>query len=127
MFNPADASSRIKEEFIDYISTSFSIADQEYDGLFKEKLNKPGVISKGPLIDIKDIFKGGKTLANLCAENVLSSLFHDIEKNKPDGIKYKHNFPVNRPLYLHQEKAIDVITTKKKNAVVTTGTGSGKT
>ena len=37
MFNPADASNRIKEEFIDYISTSFSVADQEYDKLFKEK------------------------------------------------------------------------------------------
>lgn len=127
MFNPADASSKIKEEFIDYISTSFSIADQEYNELFKEKLNKPGVISKGPLIDIKDIFKSGKTLANLCADNVLSPLFHDIEKNKPNGIKYKHKFPLDRPLYLHQEKAVDVITTKQKNAVVTTGTGSGKT
>ena len=42
MFNPADASNRIKEEFIDYISTSFSIADQEYDKLFKEKLNQHG-------------------------------------------------------------------------------------
>ena len=56
MFNPADASNRIKEEFIDYISTSFSIADKEYNHLFEEKLNKHGVISKGPLVDIKDIF-----------------------------------------------------------------------
>ena len=57
MFNPADASNRIKEEFIDYISTSFSVADQEYDKLFKEKLNQHGVISRGPLVDIKDIFR----------------------------------------------------------------------
>lgn len=127
MFNPADASGRIKEEFIDYISTSFSIADEEYDRLFKEKLNKPGVISKGPFIDIKDIFKGGKTLANLCADGILSTLFYDIEKNKPNGTKYKRKLPVDRPLYLHQEKAVEVITTRKKNAVVTTGTGSGKT
>lgn len=127
MFNPADASNRIKEEFIDYISTSFSVADQEYDKLFKEKLNQHGVISRGPLVDIKDIFRSGKTLATLCADNVLSPLFHEIEKNKPIGDKYKHKFPINRPLYLHQEKAVNVITTNKKNAVVTTGTGSGKT
>ena len=90
MFNPADASNRIKEEFIDYISTSFSVADQEYDKLFKEKLNQHGVISRGPLVDIKDIFRSGKTLATLCADNVLSPLFHEIEKNKPIGDKYKH-------------------------------------
>ncbi len=127
MFNPADASNRIKEEFIDYISTSFSIADKEYDDLFKEKLNKQGVISKGPLVDIKDIFKSGESLASLCSENILSPLFKEIEKNKPIGSKYKHKLPINRPLYLHQEKAINVITTNKKNAVITTGTGSGKT
>ncbi len=127
MFNPAEASNKIKEEFIDYIVTSFSIADQKYNDLFKEKLNKQGVISKGPFVDIKDIFKSGKTLASLCADNILSPLFHDIEKNKPNEKKYKHRLPVDRPLYLHQEKAIETITINKKNAVVTTGTGSGKT
>ena len=127
MFNPAEASNRIKEEFIDYISTTFSIADKKYDELFREKLSGHGVISKGPLVDIKDIFKSGNTLASLCKDNILSPLFTKLESDKPNDEKHKRKLPLERPLYLHQEKAIDVITTKKNNAVVTTGTGSGKT
>lgn len=127
MFNPAEASDRIKEEFIDYISTSFSIADKEYSQLFRKALDIPGVISKGPFVDIKDIFKSGDSIEQLCADNVLSPLFKDLEKGKPIDSKYKHKLPLSRPLYLHQRNAIDVITTQKQNAVITTGTGSGKT
>lgn len=127
MFNPAEASKKIKEEFIDYISTTFAIADGEYSHIFREKLNGSGVIAKGPLVDIKDIFKTGNSLEQLCVRNILSPLFKDVEKDKPSGMKYKQKLPISRPLYVHQEKAIDVITTRKRNAVITTGTGSGKT
>lgn len=127
MFNPADASSRIKDEFVDYLSTTFSIADKDYYSQFIEELHKQGVISKGPLIEINDIFKCGHSIEFLYNNNVLSKLFADIEATKSNISPYKQKLPVARPLYLHQEKAIDVITTKKLNAVITTGTGSGKT
>lgn len=127
MFNPATASAKIKEEFIDYVSTSFSLSDRDYEKLFRESLNKNGVISKGPMIDIKDIFKSGHTIEELVQDGVLSVLFRDLEANKPKGEPYKVKMPLTRPLYVHQEKAIDVISTKRNNAVITTGTGSGKT
>ena len=127
MFNPADASSRIKDEFVDYLSTTFSIADEDYYSQFVEKLHKSGAISKGPLIEINDIFKCGHSIEFLYNNNILSKLFAAIEATKSNIAPYKRKLPVTRPLYLHQEKAIDVITTKKLNAVITTGTGSGKT
>lgn len=127
MFNPAKASQAIKNEFIDYISTSFSIADGDYNDAFLKKLHDYGVISKGPLIEINDIFKTGNTLEYLCEKNVLSKRFLDLEKSKPEDSVHKHKLPLLRPLYKHQEEAIDVITTKQLNAVITTGTGSGKT
>ena len=127
MFNPAKASQAIKNEFIDYISTTFSIADKEYDHAFAEKLHDYGVISKGPLIEINDIFKAGNTLKYLCDKNILSRLFFFLEKNKPKDALHKHKLPLSRPLYQHQEEAINIITTKQLNAVITTGTGSGKT
>ena len=127
MFNPAEASKNIKDEFIDYIATSFSLSDSEYEKLFRDALNKNGTISRGPMIDIKDIFKSGKSIEELINEGVLSPLFRDLEKNKPAGELYTHKLPLLRPLYLHQEKAINVITSNQHNAVITTGTGSGKT
>lgn len=127
MFNPAKASQAIKNEFIDYISTSFSIADGDYNDAFLKKLHDYGVISKGPLIEINDIFKTGNTLEYLCEKNILSKRFLDLEKSKPEDSVHKHKLPLLRPLYKHQEEAINVITTKQLNAVITTGTGSGKT
>lgn len=127
MFNPAEASKKIKDEFVDYLSTSFAIADKDYYSQFIEKLHKTGAISKGPLIEINDIFKSGHSIEYLYNNNVLSKLFADIEATKPYVMPYKQKLPVARSLYLHQEQAIDVITTRKRNAVITTGTGSGKT
>lgn len=127
MFNPAEASQKIKDEFVDYLSTTFSIADKDFYRQFIEKLHQTGAISKGPLIEINDIFKSGHSIEYLYNNNVLSKLFAYIEATKSNIAPYKRKLPVTRPLYLHQEKAIDVITTKKLNAVITTGTGSGKT
>lgn len=127
MFNPAEASNKIKDEYVDYLSTTFSIADKDYYCQFIEKLHKPGVISKGPLIEINDIFKSGHSIEDLYNKNILSRHFTDIEAQKLNGGSYKIKLPVSRPLYLHQEKAIEVISTKRLNAVITTGTGSGKT
>ena len=127
MFNPAKASKAIKNEFIDFISTSFSIADRDYCDIFEEKLRNDGTISKGPLIEINDIFKSGNTLKYLCENNVLSKLFYSLEEKKPDDPYHERKLPLSRPLYKHQEEAIDAITTKGLNAVITTGTGSGKT
>lgn len=123
MFNPAEASRKIKDEFVDYLSTTFSIADEDYYSQFIEKLHKTGAISKGPLIEINDIFKSGHSIEYLYNNNVLSKLFADIELAKSNILPYKRKLPVARSLYLHQEKAIDVITTKRLNAVITTGTG----
>ena len=128
MFNPSEASKKIKEEFIDYICTSFSMEDKDYNKILRNRLYEDGVISKGPLIDINDVFKIGRSIENLCSngeKSVLSPLFKELESQKPNN--YKRSLPINRPLYLHQEKAIDVISVQKKNAVITTGTGSGKT
>ncbi|MDY5401032.1 MAG: DEAD/DEAH box helicase [Erysipelotrichaceae bacterium] len=127
LFNPATASAKIKEEFIDYIATSFSLSDNEYVQLLKDNLNQSGVISKGPMIDIKDIFKSGRSIEDLISDGILSPLFKEIEKNKPKIDPYKVKLPLTRPLYVHQENAIDIISTKHNNAVITTGTGSGKT
>lgn len=125
MFDPAVTSKKIKDEFVDYISTTFSFADQEYQKKFREELNN--IIANGPIVDIKQIFKTGQSIDNLIQTGVLSPLFRDLEKNKPNDDLHKHKLPIQRPLYLHQIEAIDQITTKKNNAIVSTGTGSGKT
>lgn len=124
MFNPAKASENIKNEFIDYISTNLSFSDEKLQEQLVLELNKS--ISKGPYLEINDVFEQGLSIDQLIEEGVISKLFRELEANKPHAQLYKRCIPLERPLYLHQEKAIRKIVSGK-NAVISTGTGSGKT
>lgn len=122
MFNPAKASAKIKEDFITYLCTSYRTKDSEYNLQFKALLEKE--ITKGPYVDINDVFDAGGSLRDLMKQGYLSPLFKDLEANKPAEAVIEA--PLDRPLYKHQEEAI-MATSAGKSVVVTTGTGSGKT
>lgn len=126
MFNPAKASKNIKEEFIDYIATTHAFADSSLQEQFVKELKSN--IARGPLLEIKDVFKSGKSIEEMIEDKEcpLSPLFRNLESGKPNDKLYKHKLPIDRNLYLHQENAIRAIV-GGNNAVVSTGTGSGKT
>ena len=121
MFNPVKASKNIKDEFVSYVKTSFNFADKDLRNQFEEQLK--GIISQGPYLELNSVFKSGKNMADLIDDGILSPLFRELEKGK--GSK-KHLLPLERSLYLHQEKAIRSII-QGNNVVISTGTGSGKT
>lgn len=126
MFDPAEASRQIKREFIDYITTSDRFTDVKMRESFYQKLNEQQ--SKGPIVDIKDAFKPSKSIEELIAENVLTPEFRNLEGGKPAPTngQYSRKLPLSRPLYAHQEQAVRRICAGR-SAIVTTGTGSGKT
>lgn len=123
IFNPAEAAKNIKEDFVDYIlSTRYCYSEEIQAKLKKELL---ATIAKGPFVSITDLFKEGATLKDLEKESKpiyrLSSEFEKLEQGKE-----KKKLLLDRPLYLHQEKAYRKVC-EGRNIVVTTGTGSGKT
>jgi ATP-dependent helicase YprA (DUF1998 family) len=126
MFNPAIASENIKEEFIDYLMTLYPFSDHALSEDFRVKLQQ--TIAKGPFVDIKDAFQTGATLEQLTQGDnpLLSPLFADLEKNKPNDEDHKKEMPMERPLFLHQIQAVEK-TNEGHSIVVSTGTGSGKT
>ena len=124
MFDSIKASKRIKEEFISYILTQYSFADSKLRIQMRNKLQEE--ISKGPYLQINDIFSSGKSVRELVEEGVLSPLFFDLEKNKNLNGNIHKVLPLERPLYFHQENAIRKIV-EGNNVVISTGTGSGKT
>ncbi len=124
MFDPIEASKNIKEEFVSYITTTFSFADGNLRKQFENQLKE--IVSNGPWLETNDIFKSGLSMNQLIEEGVLSPLFRELEAKKPNTKLYKKILPLDRPLYLHQEKAIRSIVTGN-NAIISTGTGSGKT
>jgi ATP-dependent helicase YprA (DUF1998 family) len=126
LFNPAKASANIKEEFIDYIATTHAFYDASLRAQFLTELHAN--IARGPLLEIKDVFKSGKSIEDMIVDPIcpLSPLFKELEARKPNDKLHRHKLPISRNLYLHQEKAIRTIV-GGNNAVVSTGTGSGKT
>lgn len=123
MFNPITASEQIKDEFISYIMTLFHISDQEYAAQFAAALREEGAVSKGPYLDISDVYETGMSLDELIEQGEASPAFRTLEGNIADGDK---ELQIQRGLYLHQEKALRK-TNQGRNLIVTTGTGSGKT
>lgn len=120
MFNPAKAADTIKKEYMGYIATTYHFRNPLIQSQLEVELSK--TVSNGPFVEIKDTFQAGKSIRQLIDDEVLSSLFLELEKDKP----YKPKLPVDRSLYLHQEEAICKIVSGE-NVVVSTGTGSGKT
>lgn len=122
MFDPVKSSQNIRNEFVDYISTSFSFAEKDLRDQFVFQLKEN--VSSGPWLEINDIFKSGHSIDELIEEGIISRLFKDLEKDKP--VNYPRILPLDRKLYLHQEQAIRLISSGR-NAIISTGTGSGKT
>lgn len=124
MFNPSLASKEIRNEFINYITTSYYISDSILREQFESKIRK--LLTKGPIIEINGSFEKGSTLRDLINERVLCQSFSEIESRKSGEGLYDIKLPLDRNLYLHQEQAIRKCVSGQ-NLVVSTGTGSGKT
>ena len=122
MFDPIRASEEIKASYIDYITTSFEIADQDYAQGLKRALEQEGMAAKGPYLDIGGSYETGHTLRELVQKGKASPLFAELEPVPEKERELK----LDRPLYLHQEKSLEKAS-KGQSLVVTTGTGSGKT
>lgn len=121
-FEPIAASDNIKGSFIDYITTTFDLADPVYREKLREELQKPGYISKGPYLELSGSYQTGRSLSELIQAGEVSPLFRELEPVPEEERELK----LERPLYAHQEQALR-LANEGHNLVVTTGTGSGKT
>lgn len=112
-FSPVNASKDITKKYTRYLSTIFSLADPEYQKLFEQRLGETP-FSKGPFLEVTDAFQKGPTIMELIDQGELPVTFDRL------------GFHANRPLYRHQVDSLRKLASGS-NAVVSTGTGSGKT
>lgn len=116
--DPLKATAAIEEKYLDYLETTFALNDHELQRQFIEELRKPGRFSKGPILEATPPFETGKSLMRLIDEGLLSTEFTRLQVRE---------LPLERELYIHQEKAIRKLVQERRNIIVATGTGSGKT
>ena len=101
-----------------YLLTSLPISDR-FPHLREEAeraLSEPDRLIKGPFVEALPDFPKGKSLE----DHVKAGLLHEgFSRLKPSEF--------TRKLHLHQDQAIQAVVDEKRNVVVATGTGSGKT
>ncbi|HBC29702.1 MAG TPA: DEAD/DEAH box helicase, partial [Clostridiales bacterium] len=116
--DPLKATAAIEEKYLDYLETTFALNDQQLHQDLVAELKKSGRFSKGPILEATPPFETGNSLMNLINEGLLSQEFTRLKVEE---------LPLERELYVHQEKAIRKLVRDKRNIIVATGTGSGKT
>ena len=103
---------------MDYLETTFALNDNELHQELVVELKKPGRFSKGPILEATPPFETGNSLMKLIKKGLLSNEFTKLQVNE---------LPLERELYIHQEEAIRKLVQDRRNIIVATGTGSGKT
>lgn len=123
MNNPVKIYNEIRDAYLKYINSGLPFFRDEYNQERNELLRSTGTISQPPIIELVPKYHEKASLKEFCvAEGV------DLEVN--DFINaglFVNNASVERKLYDHQYAALKEAFLNRKNIVVTTGTGSGKT
>jgi hypothetical protein len=112
---PTKLAHEIEERYRRYLQTTFYFKDPELRHSFERALQS-GRLTKGPYLEATPVFKR--------ALNPVS-LFHDLLHGQPEQ-PFLKALNGDRSLYRHQEESIRRVF-GGHNAVVATGTGSGKT
>lgn len=115
--HPIKTTQHLKSAYVRYLKTIKPFQDPWLRQQFAQALERPNALIKGPLIEASPPFRPGKSLRALVEEGVLHPRFAQL---------CSEALPYERPLHLHQEQAVRKVVARR-NLIVSTGTGSGKT
>ena len=114
--NPLEAAERISASYKRYLRSRHAPRDAGLRNDFEKALND-FALTRGPLLQASPPFESSASIRHLVNDGTLHEGFLQM---KPDA------FPIDQPLYRHQEEAIRKALAGR-NLIVATGTGSGKT
>lgn len=114
-FNPIQTARTIENLYREYIATTIHFADADLQFQLESILNKRRYLAKGPYLEAAPPYRRASSVRDLVNEGLLC-----------EGMLELGGFDPDRPLYVHQERAVKKALQGRNYAVVT-GTGSGKT
>ncbi len=116
-FAADSAAKSIGESYMRYLKTRYSPADASLREEIHSALDERFESEKGPFRQPTPAYSTGSSLSDLISEGMLHKHLNKLEPSV---------FPLERPLWMHQEHALRKATARR-NLVIATGTGSGKT
>ncbi|MBF0649270.1 MAG: DEAD/DEAH box helicase [Prevotella sp.] len=123
MDNPIKIHRTLRELYLKYINSGMPFSSDCYNNERNELLLSDATICQPPIIEIVPKYKEVCTIEELCNKEGISKDFAEfVNCGLFDG-----SSKFIRKLYEHQVEAIVQATKGRKDIIVTTGTGSGKT
>lgn len=116
-FDPVAAAQSIGESYRRYLKTRYSPVDSTLRAEVHHALEERFQSEKGPFRQTTPAYAAGVSLNDLMSSGLLHEGFAQLDPEV---------FPSDRPVYEHQENALRKAL-ERRNLVVATGTGSGKT
>lgn len=123
MKDPIKIYREIRDAYLKYINSGLPFFQDEYNMEREALLNEKGTICQPPIIELVPKYHEKASLSELCQKEGLSS---EINEFVNAGL-FINNTQEERKLYDHQYAALRDAFILRKNIIVTTGTGSGKT
>ncbi len=114
---PLAVTQKIERTYRRYLLSLYPARDAGLRAKLDAAFGQPGLLTKGPYLEAAPPYASGASITDLVRDGVLASQMAAL----PIGV-----LPADRPLYAHQERAVRHLVSGR-NAVVATGTGSGKT
>lgn len=123
MNNPLKIHRELRELYLKYINSGMPFYEDCYNREREQLLLSEATICQPPILEIVPKYKEECTIEELCSN---ADIDQDFARFVNQGL-FDGNSPFIRRLYSHQAKAIITAHKDRRNIVVTTGTGSGKT
>ena len=123
MNNPIQIFNELFKVYLKYISSGLPFSHEEFNEERNALLEERGTICQPPIIELVPKYHEKATLEQFCRNENVSM---DVNAFVNTGL-FGGNIRGERKLYDHQYKALKDAFIDRKNIIVTTGTGSGKT
>ena len=124
MINPILVRNNLLSNYISYIETGLPLASKYYVTERRKLLCKGTTLMREPYIELVRKYGDDDSVS---IEDACREVGFDKEKTTIVSSFLRTGLLGNHKLYKHQKKAFVSFCKDKKNVVVTTGTGSGKT
>lgn len=115
-FSVVGSVNHLVAEYRRFLLSTYRLADPRLREQFESHIKQADVLVKGPYVTLANDFAREHTLRQL----------HEQGVGHKDLQRLKWSFGENE-LFLHQEQSLRRVETLQRNAIVKTGTGSGKT
>ena len=123
MNDPIKIYNDIRNAYYKYIGSGLPFFREEYNLERNMLIREPGTISQPPIIEIIPKYHEKATLKEFCVAEGVDGELNDFVNC---GL-FSQGGSFERRLYDHQYEALKTAHLDRKNIVITTGTGSGKT